>query len=125
METLKKLLIFQEVTFQPQKIKRTTPKKLFLNFRKGKPRQKFLYFLERKLFLYFRKQKPRKNYLYFRKRNFLIPEKVYSELWHNGSSLYFRKVLFRTLAYSESWYIQNPRHIQNTVKHLRWNVLKK
>ena len=26
-------------------------------------------------------------------------------------------------AYSEPWYIQNPRHIQNSVKHLRWNVL--
>ena len=25
----------------------------------------------------------------------------------------------------EPWYIQNPRHIQNTVKNLRWNVLQK
>ena len=28
-------------------------------------------------------------------------------------------------AYSESWYIQNPRRIQNTVNYLRWNVLQK
>ena len=27
--------------------------------------------------------------------------------------------------YSEPWLIQNLRHIQNTVKHLRWNVLQK
>ena len=26
---------------------------------------------------------------------------------------------------SEPWYIQNPRHIQNTVWHLRWNFLQK
>ena len=36
----------------------------------------FLYFLYRKLFLYFRKWKPRKNSLYFRKRNFLTFQEV-------------------------------------------------
>ena len=30
--------------------------------------------------------------------------------------------IFRKL-YSEPWYIQNLRHIQNTIKHLRWNLL--
>ena len=34
--------------------------------------KKFLKFFQRKLFLYFRKRKPRKNSLYFRKQNFLI-----------------------------------------------------
>ena len=38
--------------------------------------KKFLKFFQRKLFLYFRKRKPRKNSLYFRKRNFLIFEEV-------------------------------------------------
>ena len=39
--------------------------------------------------------------------------------------------MFRTLAYleleafSEPWYTQNLRHIQNTAKHLRWDVLRK
>ena len=27
-----------------------------------------------------------------------------------------------TLAYLEPWHIQNPRHIQNTAKHLSWNT---
>ena len=26
--------------------------------------------------------------------------------------------------YLELWYIQNLRHIQSTVKHIRWNVLQ-
>ena len=39
---------------------------------------------------------------------------AYSEPWqiHNPG-------LFRTPIYSERWHIQNPRHIQNPVKHLR------
>ena len=28
-------------------------------------------------------------------------------------------------AYSEPWFIQNPSHIQNTVKDLQWNFFKK
>ena len=42
--------------------------------------------------------------------------------------LYFGKGLFRTLkylelkAYSEPWYIQNARHIQNSIRHLRWKA---
>ena len=43
----------------------------------------------------------------------------------NGTFLCFKKGLFRTLTYSERWYIQNPRHIQDTVKRLRWKVLQK
>ena len=28
-------------------------------------------------------------------------------------------------AYWGSWYIQNPRHNQNAVKHIQWNVLQR
>ena len=38
--------------------------------------------------------------------------------------LYFGKGIFRTLKQTQNlWYIQYPRHIQNTVKHLLWNAL--
>ena len=43
--------------------------------------------------------------------------------------LYFEKGIFKTLAYLEleaslePWQIQNMRHIQKAVKHLRWKVL--
>ena len=53
---------------------------------------------------------------------FYISEKLYSEPEHNGTFLYFGKGIFRTLAhlelkaYSEPCYIQNLRHIQNTVR---------
>ena len=66
----------------------------------------------------------KKTFLIFRKRNFLICS-------HKKFFFYFGKGIFRTLAcleleaYSEPYYIQNPRHIQHTVKHLRWNVLQK
>ena len=33
--------------------------------------------------------------------------------------------IFKTLTYSESWNIQNPTHVQNPVKHVRWCVLWK
>ena len=45
--------------------------------------------------------------------------------------LIFRKQKFKkgfscilAKVYSEPWYIQNPRHIQNTVKYLRWKKKK-
>ena len=28
-------------------------------------------------------------------------------------------------AYAEPWYIYNPMHIHNFVKHLQWNILRK
>ena len=31
--------------------------------------------------------------------------------------------IFKILECSEPWNIQNPGHVQNTVKHLRWSVL--
>ena len=93
-EVLKKLLIFREMEL-------FNPPSNISHISGNRSPKNFLYFLKRKLSLY------------FRKRNFLI----------------FRERLFRTLthldleAYSEPWYIQNQRHIQNTVKYRRWNVL--
>ena len=38
----------------------------------------------------------------------------------------FRNLAYLEIeAYSEPWYIHSPRHIQNTVKHLRQKVLQK
>ena len=87
----------------------------FLYSRKRKHRKNFLYFFKRKLSLY------------FTKRNFLI----FRERYIQRPNIFRTRGIFRTVtyleleAYSEPWFIQNPRHIQNTVKHLRWNVLQK
>ena len=32
---------------------------------------------------------------------------------------------FRTLVYPKTWFIQSLKHIQNSVKHLRWSILQK
>ena len=40
--------------------------------------------------------------------------KAYSETWHIHNF-----DIFRTRAYFECWHIQNPKHMQNIVKHLR------
>ena len=76
-----------------------------------------------------------KNFLYFSLKKpalkkFLITSQKKLFLFSgNGTFLYFRKGIFRTLAYlqleaySEPWYIQNSRHIQNTVKYLQSKVL--
>ena len=86
----------------------------------GSSIKKFIIFSQEKAFLIYRKTETPKKFFIFQK---------------NGTFLYFSKRkgigkgIFRTLgylepeAYSDSWYIQNPRHIQNTVKHLRCNVL--
>ena len=73
----KAFLLFLEIklcTFQSKlkKLKKFTlrkflKRKLFLYFRRLKPRENFLYFLKRKLFLHFRKRKPRK-------KNFIFQE---------------------------------------------------
>ena len=84
-------------------------------------------------FSYFRKQKPRKICYIFSKEIFPYisgngnhekfvytpgnPEKILC-ISENGTFLYFGKGIFRTLPYSEPWYIQNTRHIRNTVKYL-------
>ena len=53
-------------------------------------------------------------FLYSRKRNFLF-----------GKSILRTLAYLQLEAYSQHWYIQNPRHIQNTDKHLLWNVSQK
>ena len=72
---------------------------------------------------------PRENLLYLGNGNpekiLILPETELSYISGNRTFLYFGKGIVRTLTYSKSWYIQNPRHIQNTFKHLRWNVLQK
>ena len=56
---------------------------------------------------------------------------IFRERYIEHSAIFISRTIFRTLAYleleasSEPWYIQNSRHIQNTVKHLRRNVLQK
>ena len=90
----KKLLIFQEVTFQAQNIKNPS-RENFLYFRIRKPQKNFLYFLKRTLFIYFRKRKPRKNSLFFRKRNFL----KFAESYIQNTSIFRTKSLFRILVY--------------------------
>ena len=39
-----------------------------------------------------------------------------------ATQAYSRPSLFRTPLYSESWHIQNLRHIQNPVAHLWWSI---
>ena len=89
------------------------------------PQDFLCFFLKRpaleKFFIYSQKsfsnfQKLELSYIFLKKKTFF---------------LHFRKGIFRTPAYLElevysgPWYIQNPRHIQNTVKHLRLKVFQK
>ena len=89
------------------------PKRNFLSFLKKKPPRTFKpqpsKILPKKAalknILIFSPKSP----LIFRKQNFLIFLKRYIQ----------NPNIFRTLVYS------NPRNIQNTLKHLRWNFLQK
>ena len=95
-------------TFRPKlkKIKKSTPKKNSLYFRKWNfitlRSKNFLYFLKGKLLI------SGNGTLHF-----LNSEKIIY-ISGNGTLLYFGKGIFRTLAhleleaYSEPWYIQNP-----------------
>ena len=64
----------------------------------------------------------------FLKKFFLILRERYIQ---NPDIFKTRSIFNKTLAYleleaySEPWYIWNLRYIQNSVKHLRWNVLQK
>ena len=116
--------------------------------KKNPPRKKFLIFQEMELLrsnikknsgngnpennsLYFRKRKPWKSFLNSGKRNLSVHPQKISNISGNGNP---QKLLIlpetelsyisRKL-YSEPWYIQNPRHIQNFVKHLRWKSFAK
>ena len=121
-------------------------------FSKKAALKKFLIFFQIKPPIFW-KRKPRKNiyisgeeiFLYFWKQNFaMLSETERSYTSGNRTFSYFltwnflilreryiqNLSIFRFLTYLEldehleSWYTQNPRHIQNTVKHLRWNVLE-
>ena len=50
---------------------------------------------------------------------------AYSELCQNIYHGKFQSQPCVTPAYLEPWHIQNPRHIQNTAKHLSQNILFK
>ena len=78
-------------------------------FWKRKPQKKILIFQETERFLYF----SRRNFLIFWKRYIQNPD------------IFRTRSIFRILTYLEPCHIQNPRHIPNTVKHLRWNVFAK
>ena len=56
---------------------------------------------------------------------------VYSESWHIQNQRHIQNpVIFITLAHSkpktisEPWDIQNQRHTQNLVKHLQWSAFR-
>ena len=60
----------------------------------------------------------------------LFPKKTCSEkvsYIFSKKAPFIKKIFFYILGkvFSEPWHIQNPRHTQNTVKHLLWNVLQK
>ena len=69
---------------------------------------------------------------YFLKKSFsYISGKVLRTLAHLELEAYSEPsdfqnpgIFLEIETYSEPWYIQKPRHIQNTGKHLRWNVLQ-
>ena len=56
---------------------------------------------------------------------FYIFSKKFPNFQKTKLFLYFWEGIFRTMAYLEPWYIQNLKHIQKSVKHLRWNVSQK
>ena len=64
------------------------------------------------------------------KVSYIFSKKAFP-IFRKKNFLYFGKGVFRTLLHLELqkhlelWYIQNLRHIQNTLKHLRWNLLLK
>ena len=48
---------------------------------------------------------------------------TYLKLWYIQNPNVLRtRTIFRTLLYSEHWHIQNLRHIQNPIAHLRGSV---
>ena len=65
-------------------------------------------------------------------RNFSnFHETELSYIFLQKSFLYLERNIFKTLAYleveaySEPWCIQDPKHIQSTVKHLQWKRFAK
>ena len=82
---LKKLLIFQEETFQGRKIKKTLKKfLLFWEMELSSPKLKKLIFFSKKAFLHFRRElrKPKKRNKPTRKKLFIfLPKKVFLTCW--------------------------------------------
>ena len=106
--------------------------KAFLIFQERKNSKKLLIFSQKKAFFISESFLSHKKIIYISGNGtFLYFRNVYPEPWHNGAFLYFETGIFRILTYleqeahSEPSYIQNPRHIQNIIKHLQWNVLQK
>ena len=98
-----------------------------------------LYFRKWNSLIFWETETP-KNFLIFQERYIQNPcitelsyisRKEYTEPWHNRTLSYFGKSIFTSRAYlelevySEPSYNLNPRHIRNTVKHLRWSILQK
>ena len=72
------------------------------------------------------KQKPFRNILSYSRIFRHI--RAYSVIFRNSTGIFktlCNPRIFKTLVYSEDWHIQNPRHIQNPVRHLQWSVLRK
>ena len=77
------------------------------------------------------KQKPLRQILGTFRHNQTYPEIIqaylepcltltYLKLWYIQNPNMFRtRSIFRITLFSERWHIQNPRHIQNPVAHLR------
>ena len=109
-------------TFRPHL--QNFPLKNFLIFSWKTCSEKFLIF-SRKKPLIFWKRKSRKNpyvsgnrfVLYFSKRNLLILQET--ELSYVLGKVYSEPETYLELeAFSEPWHVSNPRHIQNSIKHL-------
>ena len=101
--------------FSPSSKKKIHPEKISYISRNGNP-EKIPYIFLKDRFLIFQEryiQNPGITFLYFGKS--IIQNTNITELLE----------YLEQKAYSEPWYIYNPRHIQNTVKHLRWNAFAK
>ena len=106
-----KFLIFQKIELLSSNFKEIqetgTPKNKFLMFQEMETLKKLLIFREtepfsppRENFIFQETETPKKS-LHFRKRKHR--KNPYTS--GNGTFLYFEKDIFRTLAYSEPWYI--------------------
>ena len=85
-------------------------------------------------------KKKRESFVYSWHRT-LCSLRIFTTPVYSSHSIYDNQGIFRTLSniyngefyseqcvtlpYLEPWHIQNPRHIQNTLKYLWWNVLLK
>ena len=104
----KKLLIFEELTFQAQEIKKIHPKKILI-FQEMETKKKCIMFSQYFLIFSFisKNGNKEKKPSYFGKRYFFIFRKKYIQ-----NPGIFRNLTYLELeVYSESWYIAYPKHI--------------